>query len=430
MKKQSILIAVFGFTCWSNYIHAQYNMKSIHTDFVKKERREKFDKYLLNNTIEETFNGDLDEDTEFDFESSCLSAIQFQIKNETVLKGLNKMVANYNTLSGSTKRALLSAIYSLYPNDFVAVMRLFLKRETNPKLFSIAAVYLYRLDGSMNFTQNVKNEERKIGGYDTLPILHELNKYISSHDRMTFQPHPALSQLFEWEKGGHIKTVYSFQRWNRNYPGMAVVQLEDGSFARDSSGKLLTFRQLARAGTNLPYFITNGNTPQGIFSINGTGVSRNLIIGPTPNLQTILPFEMESQFWFRGYDSTEDPLDNYKNLLPGSWQNYSPIFESFYAGKCGRSEIIVHGVTIDPKYFKNEPFYPLAPTDGCLCAPELWNEEDGTLNQSEQLRLVNTFNRTPERRGFLFVINLNNASKAVTSEEIELLVNQFENSQK
>ncbi|MDR0793247.1 MAG: hypothetical protein LBE82_08045, partial [Chitinophagaceae bacterium] len=176
-----------------------------------------------------------------------------------------------------------------------------------------------------------------------------------------------------------------------------------------------------------PYFLTNGNTPQGVFSISGTGVSRNNIIGPTPNLQTLLPNENDEVYWQNlTFDSTIEPLENYLHLLPPSWQNYIPMTEAFYAGKAGRSEIIVHGTTLDPAYFANEKFYPISPTDGCLCAREIWNPETGTLKQSDQLNLVNTFLSTPNDYGLLMVINLDNKQQEVTKEEIGAFVDEFE----
>ena len=36
-------------------------------------------------------------------------------------------------------------------------------------------------------------------------------------------------------------------------------------FVRHPDGRLMVFQQLARSGSDLPYFITNGSTPQGIF---------------------------------------------------------------------------------------------------------------------------------------------------------------------
>ncbi len=427
--KGFIYIVATGFSfAFAIPIFAQQdNISQIHTDFVKQERRSRFDQYLQNNTIAETFSSDLDEDSEDAFESSCLSATQFMIRNDYVKSGLNKMIAAYNTLSFSTKRAMLAAIYSLYPTQYKDAVTVIFNTEKDPKLFSITAAYLCRIQPDYAFQRKVSLNIGKIPGGDTLLVLIELRKYIANYNIQKSKQTPNLIDLFVAQKTHQIKTVYSFQRWNRNYAGLAVVQLEDGSFCRDENGKLLVFRQLARAATNLPYFLTNGNTPQGIFSINGTDVSRNLLIGPTPNIQTILPFERDYIYWFMGYDSLRTPYDNYTQLLPTTWRNYMPITEAFYAGKCGRSEIIMHGTTIESKYFQKEHFFPLAPTDGCLCANETWNAEDGTLAKSDQLGLVNTFNRTPERRGLLFVINISNDAKPVSVLDIEPYIAAFEN---
>ena len=93
--------------------------------------------------------------------------------------------------------------------------------------------------------------------------------------------------------------------------------------------------------------------------------------------------------------------------------------EAFYAGKIGRTEIIAHGTTIDPEYFKDKPYYPLTPTLGCLCAKELWNVTTGKLLVSEQFNLYSAFLSTPGNKGYLIVVNLDDQQKAVTREEIE-----------
>ena len=223
-----------------------------------------------------------------------------------------------------------------------------------------------------------------------------------------------------------MKRIYSFQRWNRDYPGLAIIQNANGSFARDANGKLLVFEQLARSASNLPYFLTNGSTPQGAYSIQGTEVSHNNFIGPTPNIQLVMPNETDSLFWHSIYDSTKDKFNNYLSLFPPNWQQYQPITESFVAGKIGRTEIIAHGTTIDPDYFKDKPYFPLTPTMGCLCAKEDWNIFNGKFLQSDQFNLVNTFVSTPGKKGYLIVINLDDQKKAVSSEELERIVNSFE----
>ena len=88
------------------------------------------------------------------------------------------------------------------------------------------------------------------------------------------------------------------------------------------------------------------------------------------------------------------------------------MMEAWFAGKIGRTEIIAHGTAIDPEYFKNQPFYPLTPTMGCLCAKELWNNSTGHLLYSDQFDLGNTFQSTPGRTGWLYVINLDDQQRS------------------
>src|SRR5690606_35864764 len=116
----------------------------------------------------------------------------------------------------------------------------------------------------------------------------------------------------------------------------------------------------------------------------------------------------------------------YHALLPESWQEYLPMEEAFYAGKAGRTEIIAHGTTIDPKYFAGKPFYPISPTRDCLCATDTWNPSTGRLVESEQFRLVEKFLRTKGNKGYLMVININDKPAPVSVQEIETLINRYE----
>ena len=123
--------------------------------------------------------------------------------------------------------------------------------------------------------------------------------------------------------------VYSFQRKNRNFPGMVMVRNKDGAFIKDAPGKYFAVPQLARSCSNMPGYITNGNTPQGIFKIFGFANSKSIFIGPTTNIQMVLPYEHSTDV----DDSVTRSLgDNYRSLLPASWKNYYPIFEAYYAG--------------------------------------------------------------------------------------------------
>lgn len=429
MVKYILVLGAFLF--FNTAIFAQWQKNDIQTSFVTKERRAKFDEYLRNVTIKGAFAYDVDEDTESDLEESCLSATQFMIRSDEVRSGINKLIAAYNKLSYSTKRAMLAAIYGLFPTEYLPEMKVLIRQEKEPKLFAIESSYILRSLDADHIIAGKRDLQslslKNIAGQDTIAVIDALWGYFDAHHRVANNAIPALGKLFEWQKGQAIKTVYSFQRWNRDYPGLAVVQLEDGHFARDSTGKLLVFAQLARAATNLPYFLTNGNTPQGAYKIYDIGISRNLLIGPTPNLQMVLPWEKDSIFYGQQFADAGTALLAYRQLFPPEWRHYQPMKEAYVAGHCGRNEIIAHGATIAPHYFKGFSFYPLAPTDGCLSGKEFWDENTGHLSQSDQLGLVNTFLQTPSREGMLFVINLSHAQMPVSPLEVNRIVAQYEN---
>lgn len=409
---------------------AQFSRDSIYSDFVLYQRRVDFDRYMRNQTIAGSFAKPLDEDSEDYYREACWAISQFLFRSEEIKNGFAKLFAGYRSITNSTKRAFLEAVYSAYPDEYVKEISMLIDTESDPRLFAMQVLYLYRA----NQTEAVKKNllqllQTKFPDYTRQWLLNECYLYLSSHEKFVKGSLPPIPDLFRYRKQEGLKTIYSFQRWNRDWPGLAIIQNADGSFCKDSSRKILVFQQLARSASNLPYFITNGSTPQGIFSIQGTDVSHNNFIGPTPNIQLVMPNEQDSVYWHKGYDSTKDGFTNYLSLLPDSWRSYTPLTEAFMAGKIGRTEIIAHGTTIDPDYFKDKPYYPLTPTLGCLCAKETWNIFNGRLEQSEQFRLVNTFLSTPGTKGYLMVINLNNQQNPVTREEIEKLVSLFESAQ-
>lgn len=425
IKKIKWLVPLFLF---ASELNAQGTRQDIYSGFVLYDKRARLEKDLRENIIARTFSQEPDTNNEHRFESACLAISQFLIYNSEVENGFNKLFASYDWLQYDTKRAFLEAIYAVSPGSYSSQVENIISKESNPKLFSMGAVYLYRNDSSVNTINNIKiRMTEQFPGYDTLDLLIELERYLNVHGRLKKQKPPDIVSLFANQKTIGRKIIYSFQRWNRDYPGIAIVQKADGSFVKDGSGRLLIFQQLARSASDLPFFITNGSTPQGIYSLQGTAVANNNYIGPTPNLQMVMPFEDKWDRYFQQpLSPAQDSLLLYKQLLPPIWRNYIPMMESWYAGKIGRSEIIAHGSTIDPEYYKDKPFYPLTPTMGCLCAKELWNVTNGRLLISEQFNLVSAFTSTPGSKGFLFVINVDDQQKAVTREEIEALVKRFE----
>jgi hypothetical protein len=378
------------------------------------------------------FSLPIDSNTEYKFESSCRAVSQFMLVNDEVEQGFIRLFQRYDSLEHNTKRSLLEAVYGLYPDRFAGYMQKILQSETDPALFAVAALYTYRLNATDDAANTLKIKMvETFPGYDTLDVLVELEKYLNNYQHRPVLNAADIAALFRYQATLQKKVIYSFQRYNRDYPGMAIVQNADGRFMRHADGRLMVFQQLARSASNLPYFIKNGNTPQGVYSLLGTAVANNKLIGPTPNLQMIMPFENKWERYFQypagmSWNPAMDSLQLYLDLLPPSWRKSSFATESFYAGKIGRNAIIAHGTTIDPEYFRDKPFYPLTPTNGCLCAKELWNISNGRLLVSEQFNLVSAYNATPGSKGYLYVINVDDQQRAVTREDVEGFVRAFE----
>jgi hypothetical protein len=413
---------------WSLSLHAQSRKEDIYSDFVLYQKRVAMNRDLKERVITKTFSLPLDSNTEMKYESACWSIAQFLFTGADVETGFGKLFKSYDSLQYDTRRAFLEAVYAVSPKKYSAEIAKLLSQEINPKLFAMCAVYLYRIEPTANRSNqlNIKMVE-SFPGYDTINILSELSKYLNTNYTARKARVPDITRLFGYQKVLGQKMIYSFQRWNRDYPGLAIVQLANGHFARNTQGKLLVFQQLARSGADLPYFITNGSTPQGIFSILGTDIAHNLFIGPTPNIQLIMPFEDKwEKFFNREWNNSMDSLKLYQQLLPPVWRNYQPMLEAWNAGKIGRTEIIAHGTAIDPEYFRDKPFYPLTPTLGCLCAKELWNTSDGHLLVSEQFGLVSAFESTPGSKGYLYVINVDDQQKPLSRSEVEIWVRAFE----
>ncbi|PWU03257.1 MAG: hypothetical protein C5B52_03710 [Bacteroidetes bacterium] len=409
---------------------SQSSYQTVYSKFVLYSEREKMDHFLREQTIQNTFSLPLNSETEYRFEGSCRAVSQFLIDDEYVRRGFEKLFIKYDSLQTETKRAYLEAMYALSKNAYTSQVAKILKTEKEPKLYSICASYLFRA-GFMTPADLLIEMIDRFPAYDSCDLLLELQKYLNNNLKSKKNNTPDLSSLFAYTSGKGNKNVFSFQRWNRDFPGMAIVQNEDGSFVRGDDGRLMIFQQLARSGSDLPYFITNGSTPQGAYCITGVATVRNNLIGPSPTLQLIMPYEGKWETYFNippteVWDSLTDPYPEYQQLFPSSWRTYGPMQEVYFAGKIGRTEVIAHGTTIDPVYFKTKSFYPLCPTQGCLCAREDWNITTGKPIFSEQLGLISAFRSAKGTNGYLYVINIDDQQKAVSRDEIEKIVLQFE----
>ncbi len=395
------------------------NIKSLKSEFAKRENKEKYYGNLLKN-IEVTFSSSIKENIG-GWKKALRDAQSIQLRNNFVKKGLQESLTLPIDKNLRLQRITLEVAYSLFPKVFTSKIENIFYGTKDPISFAIATLYLKNLS-EKNFDKNIFLEQLQANfGNNSSNILEELRNEILEKPYQLPNLQDLLLHNFQIGK----TIIYSFYRKNRTLPGLTIIKKPDGSFAKNSDGSLFHIPQLALSFSNLPSYIPNGNTPQGIYSIVGWYISPTKTIGPTPNILVRSPFEVSTKTFFHTSNIKNNwQIDDYKNLLPKSWQNYKPIYNSFTAGKIGRKLIIIHGSTDEPKYFSKEDFSPLIPTRGCLSSYELWNENTGFCIESDQLKLVNKFKAIGKKEGFLIVIELDNANKSVKIEEIEKIIDQ------
>lgn len=387
--------------------------------FVKDTKaagRERLYKSLIN-TINKNLSLPLTADTEENWidafnaiELTRYSSPWIETKIRSAFQGIELRSIDF-------QKILVELAYSNYSFSFIKEITQLSGIAENEKLYAMCMEYLLA-DASANITAVKKEVKQRMEKDPGNAILQQLYNRLEAST--TKVPLPSVNDLLHHPFFDSAVVVFSFQRKNRNYPGLTVIRDTAGKFVNDEYGNIFTVTQLARSITNMPGYISNGNTPQGIFRMYGTAVSKSTFIGPTPNIQLTMPCETSLQHFMNDSTITDTvwTTDWYKKLLPKSWKNYLPFYGTYYAGKAGRTEIIAHGTTVDPTYYKGQPYYPLTPTLGCLCTKELWNAEDGTRQVSDQQRLMDALQKAGGANGYYIVVEINDEQKTVTAEEI------------
>jgi len=331
-------------------------------------------------------------------------------QNRTVLE---KALRNYNQLSKPDLQKVFESVFACFPNQFVPEIKNIAENESeNEKIFATAINYLAQNKIEVNHL--IESKFKK----SNHPIIQALrNQFKPNYNPISYLD---LERIIEYNKDKKIKFLYSIQHKDRNKVGKVFMQNEDGFLAKEK-GKVLFINQLARSATNLPMYITNGNTPVGLFRIDTLAKSENVFIGPTLAFVTFLPFERDASTFYNT-PTADFTLEQYLQFFPKELQTNTLLQQSFWAGKAGRSEIHFHGTTIDSNLYKGKEFYPQTPSMGCLCSLETW-DKDGNLMQSDQQKLVNTWLKTPNEKGYAYVLELNESDWELFDEKINKTTN-------
>ena len=394
--------------------------QSVDSVFVKEARadsRERLYKNIVRNGITKNLSFYLTDSTEENWMDAFYNLAFIGYKAPWVQNQVTTAFTGIEKRSVAFQRSLIALVYSNYPTGFDVPVFALLNQTANDKIFAMCAEYL--LVAKPVLQKDLWNKTLQMLRTDTgSAILRQLIYRLGNNTSNFILPN--LGDLLHQPFFKNAVVLFSFQRKNRDYPGIVLVRDTAGNFVKNEQDNFFAVPQLARSITNLPGYLSFGNTPQGIFRLFGTDVSKNIFIGPTPNLQLTMPFETNLPHFLNDSNSINTlwSVDRYKNLLPESWQNYFPIMETYYAGKAGRTEIIAHGTTIDPAYYAGKPYYPLTPSLGCLCTNELWANTDGRRLLSNQQQLVTAIQKAGGANGYCIVVELDDKQQPVTIADI------------
>ncbi len=414
MMKVCFLL-LFSFLLFSgNHFYAQYSIskRKFKSDFVLKESRVKYLK-SLDKRITETFGGDTLIINEKKWDKLLYEVSVDLIRRDEIKRAVKFLIAKIDSVPQKLSiRAILTA-RALYPKEFESdCLRLFKKT----KRFETAVYsffYLYKI--SAGKYSGLTNE--LVSRFGKKILLAKLTlDYVQKEN--SFPTAKQLKLLFSKDFLPNETVVYVLLRHKREIQGLTIIRKPDGSFVRKNDS-LLTIRQLAYSVTDFPYFLLDGNTPQGLFKFNGFYRSKKKSIGPTPIPILRMPFETSCVNFCETRDSSKSwSLKNYLSLFQKELRKTEFIKETFYAGKLGRKLLVAHGSTDDKVFYETESYFPLTPSTGCITSYEKWDEQTGKLIESDQLKLVNAILSTGRREGYFFVLELNDKQTPVTKDVV------------
>jgi hypothetical protein len=411
--KRIVFIPFYLTLCWSLSVTAQTETAPFASNTVQSNRIKELDNLVK--SINKNLSLNLTDSTEEAWQDAFYAMELILYHNPFVDARIPAVFDSLEKRSSSFQRAFLEMVYTIYPKEFVPQIALLIKRTDNPKLIAMCAEYLMRNKNMEEYKPALLKRMEEIEQSNGVTVEVPFFEFLKKKLQLKSLKCPPVKDLLNASFLPGEMVVYSFQRKNRNFPGLVLVRGKDGKFIKDANEKYFSVPQLARSNSNMPGYLTNGNTPQGIFKIFGFAVSKSIFIGPTTNIQMVLPYENSTDV----ADSITRLMgDNYRFLLPVSWKDYYPVYEAYFAGKGGRTEIIAHGTTVNPKYYTMKPYYPLTPTQGCLCTKEIWSTVDGKRIESDQQKLVDAVKKAGGASGYCLVIEIDDQQKPVSLKDV------------
>lgn len=210
--------------------------------------------------------------------------------------------------------------------------------------------------------------------------------------------------------------VFVFCRRQRVYPCRMLIKDNKGELVKDENGEIFNMPILAKSSRDLPSNIRNGQTPQGVHTIDS--------VMPEANAQQ---FYGKYRRVILNFVSNSDNEELTKDFLPDSQHDKLWWRKASVARDVNREFLRIHGTGGTSQ--ADRPYYPHVPTSGCMSTRE------GTYNEVEYhdqrivldaLMRANDLDQNYENetkiKGHLILLEINNDKAPVELEDLEFLL--------
>ena len=218
--------------------------------------------------------------------------------------------------------------------------------------------------------------------------------------------------------GEYVKSVkiFMFCRNNRLYPCLMVMKNALGEPVRLEDGTLWSNPSLASSAKGLPSYSRNGNTPEGVMTIDSVMAVADAPMSFGKFRRMILNFIPKS---------TDENL--HKSLLPASSYNNEWWQAGVTARDIGRNLLRIHGtgkINTDP----NTPYFPYMRTSGCIAQKE--NTYDGVVYNDQRvlldavmaaLGLAPKFENEVQIKGVLYIMEMDEVAAQVEVADLNAI---------
>ncbi|MEP0868560.1 hypothetical protein NDA01_01965 [Trichocoleus desertorum AS-A10] len=244
---------------------------------------------------------------------------------------------------------------------------------------------------------------------------------------------PPLRDLLQWTIASQQPHLYVLCPRDRGLLCRAVLKDQSGQFVQQS-GQLWSVPLLSRSLHDLAWNFERGETPQGIYRIEGVVPQPDFdffgAYGQFALVKLFVPFESGVRSFLPGQKGRfTGTLAAYQALLPPAWRNYFPIQQTYWAGKAGRSLFRIHGSGEATNFFSGKERYPASadwnPTIGCLSALETY-DESGRLRQADMPKILAALTATGGKNfsGYMIVVEVPDTTQISSTAAIAVVVNE------